>query len=112
MKLGDGFENDVKSGSSSSRRADNREVLSNIADNQSNGSYINLDNWVVVDNDLQINENLNESDRAEMVNKFDELKPPNGIAHGSQRSGSFSGWRSVEGGELDGFWRNLRSVCI
>ncbi|CAL5332764.1 unnamed protein product [Camellia sinensis] len=78
MKLGDGFENDVKSGSSSSRRADNREVLSNIADNQSN----------------------------EMVNKFDELKPPNRIAHGSQRSGSFSGWRSGEGGELDGFWRN------
>ncbi|KAI8026666.1 hypothetical protein LOK49_LG02G03355 [Camellia lanceoleosa] len=31
MKLSDGFENDVKSGSSSSRRADNREDLSNIA---------------------------------------------------------------------------------
>ncbi|KAL7239042.1 hypothetical protein ACSBR2_005023 [Camellia fascicularis] len=108
MKLGDGFENDVKSGSSSSRRADNREVLSNIANNQSNGSYINPDNWVVVDNDLQINENLNESDRAEMVNEFDELKPPNGIANGSQRSGSFSGWRSGEGGELDGLWRNPR----
>ncbi|CAL5339111.1 unnamed protein product [Camellia sinensis] len=108
MKLGDGFENNVKSGSSSSRRADNREVLSNIADNQRNGSYINPDNWVVVDNDLPMNENLNESDRAEMVNEFNELKPPNGIANGSQRSGSFSGWRSGEGGELDGFWRNPR----
>ncbi|KAI8023053.1 Protein ENHANCED DISEASE RESISTANCE 4 [Camellia lanceoleosa] len=52
-----------------------------------------------------MNENLNESDRAEMVNEF---KPPNGIANGSQRSGSFSGWRSGEGGELDGFWRKPR----
>ncbi|XAR53977.1 hypothetical protein NMG60_11028945 [Bertholletia excelsa] len=86
MILSDGSENDGKSNGSSGRRAERREVLSNIADNQSNGSSSRTDKWVA-DSDPEKIETLNESDHVEIREGFEELEPPNGMANGSQRLG-------------------------
>lgn len=47
MNFSDGSENDFKSNDTSSRRADKREILSNMADNQRTGSPVKADKSVV-----------------------------------------------------------------
>ncbi|XP_052170565.1 protein ENHANCED DISEASE RESISTANCE 4 [Diospyros lotus] len=105
LNLSDGSENDVKSNSSSSRRTGKIEVLKNLGNSQRNASSSIQDDKWVVDSDLQMNESLYESGRAEMGEQFEELKPPNG----SGRANRVADWRGGgERVELERFWRNPR----
>ncbi|KAA8516149.1 hypothetical protein F0562_019328 [Nyssa sinensis] len=97
--------NDVRSNTRLSSRAENEEVLSDIAEKYRNGSKIKTDKWVV-DNDLDMNKNLDDLRYAEKGKQFEQLKPQNEIANESRRLGQNSDWRISERGEMEGFGRN------